>query len=242
MNAIERTKYSQAWSRAGQDIGPLSGVVVVSAHWYREGVAVTAMDWPRTIHDFYGFPPELYAVRYPAPGSPALAKRVATLLAPEAVSLDASWGLDHGTWSVLVHLLPEANVSVVQLSIDATRPAAFHWKLGAALTALRDEGVLVVGSGNIVHNLRLIDFGAAGRGYDWAEHFDERLRVAIEAGDRDAMVAYDSHPGGALAVPTPDHYLPLLYAAATRRPGEPVNTIVEGLEAGSLSMRSIRIG
>ena len=242
MNAIELTKYSQTWAETGNKLGPLAGIVVVSAHWYREGVAVTAMERPRTIHDFYGFPPELYAVRYPAPGSPALAKRVASLLMPLEVSLDETWGLDHGAWSVLVHLLPKADIPVVQLSLDATQPAAFHWNVGAALAPLRDEGVLILGSGNIVHNLRLADFAAAGRGYDWAERFDERLRAAIDAGDRDAMIDYQRHPGGALSVPTPDHYLPLLYAAAARRAGEPVTTIVEGLEAGSLSMRSIRIG
>jgi len=242
MNAIERTRYSQAWREAGERLDPPLGVVVVSAHWYREGVAVTAMERPRTIHDFYGFPPELYAVRYQAPGSPALARRVAALLAPVPVMLDAAWGFDHGTWSVLVHLLPHAGVPVVQLAIDATQPASFHWDVGAALMPLRDEGIAVIGSGNIVHNLRLADFGMAGEGYDWAVRFDERLRAAIDAGDRDAMVAYDRHAGGALAVPTPDHYLPLLYAAALRRSGEQLTTLVDGMEAGSLSMRSIRVG
>jgi 4,5-DOPA dioxygenase extradiol len=242
MNALENTPYSQAWRKAGEDLARPAGVVVVSAHWYRKGVAVTAMEQPRTIHDFYGFPQELYAVRYPAPGSPALARRVARLLEPVDVTLDDAWGFDHGTWSVLVHLFPSADVPVVQLAIDATQPAAFHWNLGAALAPLRDDGILVVGSGNIVHNLRLADFGYGHAGYDWAVRFDENLRTAIEAGDRDAMIAYDRRPEGALAVPTPDHYLPLLYAAAARRPGEAVTTIVEGMEAGSLSMRSIRIG
>lgn len=242
MNAIERTRYSQAWREAGERLAPPRGVVVVSAHWYREGVAVTAMEHPRTIHDFYGFPPELYAVRYPAPGSPALARRVASLLAPVPVALDAAWGFDHGTWSVLVHLLPDAGVPVVQLAIDATQPASFHWNLGAALRPLRDDGIAIIGSGNVVHNLRLADFGMGSAGYDWAEQFDERLRTALDAGDRDAMIAYDRHPGGGLAVPTPDHYLPLLYAAAVRRPGETLATLVDGMEAGSLSMRSVRIG
>jgi 4,5-DOPA dioxygenase extradiol len=241
MNAIERNAYSDAWRAAGEAIASPSGVVVVSAHWYRSGVAVTAMDRPRTIHDFYGFPPELYAVRYPAPGSPELAKRVAALAAPIDVSLDTAWGFDHGAWSVLVHLLPPAEVPVIQLAIDARQPAEFHWNLGAMLAPLRDEAVLIVGSGNVVHNLRLADFGFAG-GYDWAVQFDELLRAAVDAGDRDALVDYPRHPGAMLAVPTPDHYLPLLYAAALRRPGESVTTVVDGMEAGSLSMRSIRLG
>ena len=200
------------------------------------------MEWPRTIHDFYGFPPELYAVRYPAPGSPSLASRVASLLAPVDVTLDDAWGLDHGTWSVLVHLSPAADVPVVQLAIDATQPSSYHWDVGAALAPLRDEGVLVIGSGNIVHNLRLVDMGLGDAGYDWAVSFDERLRAAIDGNDREAMLAYDRHPEGPLAVPTPDHYFPLLYAAALRRSDEDVRTIVEGMQAGSLSMRSMRIG
>jgi 4,5-DOPA dioxygenase extradiol len=242
MNALERNAYSDAWRAAGEAIERPNGVLVISAHWYRTGVAVTVMENPRTIHDFYGFPPELYAVRYAAPGSPALAKRVAALAAPREVSLDSAWGFDHGTWSVLVHLLPSADVPVVQLAIDAQQPAAFHWNLGAALAPLRDEGILVVGSGNIVHNLRLADFGFGSAGYDWATQFDDVMATAIDAGDRDALVGYLHHPGAALAVPTPDHYLPLLYAAALRRPGEGVTTLVGGMEAGSLSMRSVRIG
>ncbi len=242
MNAVERNRYSDAWRTAGEAIERPAGVVVVSAHWYRSGAAVTANENPRTIHDFYGFPPELYAVRYPAPGSPELAKRVAALAAPVVVDLDAAWGFDHGAWSVLVHLLPAAEVPVIQLAIDARQPAAFHWNLGAALSPLRDERVLIVGSGNVVHNLSLVDFGAGSSGYDWAVRFDEVMRAALNAGDREALVEYRRHPGGTLAVPTPDHYLPLLYAAALRRPGESVATLVDGMEAGSLSMRSIRIG
>ncbi len=241
MNAIERNGYADAWRSAGAGLPRPSAIVVISAHWYRSGAAVTVMERPRTIHDFYGFPPELYAINYPAPGSPELAKRVAALAAPVDVELDEAWGLDHGAWSVLVHLLPAADVPVIQLAIDARRPPRFHWNLGATLAPLRDEGVLIVGSGNVVHNLRLADFGLGG-GYDWAVTFDELMRKALDGGDREALVDYRRHPGGTLAVPTPDHYLPLLYAAALRRPGEGVATVVDGLVAGSLSMRSVQIG
>ena len=241
MNAIEQNRYTRAWRRLGSELPLPRGIVVVSAHWYAERIAVTAQERPRTIHDFYGFPRELYAVTYPAPGSPGLARRVAALLAPDEVSLDDSWGFDHGAWSVLTHLFPEADVPVVQLALDARRPPETHWELGARLNPLRDEGVLVVGSGNAVHNLRLADFGVDG-GYDWAERFDDRIRRALDAGDRDALVAYAADPDGRLAVPTPDHYLPLLYAAALRRPGETAITVTEGLEAGSLSMRAVRFG
>lgn len=241
MNAVEQNRYTKAWSRLGSALPLPRGIVVVSAHWYADGVAVTAMERPRTIHDFYGFPRELYAVAYDAPGSPELARRVAGLLEPAEVALDRSWGFDHGTWSVLVHLFPEANVPVVQLALDARRSAQEHWELGAQLAPLRDEGILVVGSGNVVHNLRLADFGVDG-GYDWAARFDEDARRAIDAGDREALVGYERHPAGPLAVPTPDHYLPLLYATALRRPGDAVTTVAEGLEAGSLSMRAVRVG
>ena len=241
MNALELNRYSEAWRRLGTALPRPSAILAVSAHWYSDGVALTAMERPRTIHDFYGFPRELYAMRYPAPGAPELAARVAELLAPVEVRLDHGWGLDHGTWSVLAHLFPEADVPVVQLSLDARRPAAFHWDLGAALAPLRDEGVLVLGSGNAVHNLHLVDFGMPG-GFDWAVRFDEHVRAAVDGSDRDGLVEYLRHPDGRLAVPTPEHYLPLLYVAALRRGDEPVTTIVEGLEAGSLSMRAIQVG
>ncbi|HEY5425741.1 MAG TPA: 4,5-DOPA dioxygenase extradiol [Candidatus Tumulicola sp.] len=241
MNAIESNGYSQSWRAAGEALPRPKAIVVVSAHWYADGAAVTAMDRPRTIHDFYGFPRDLYAVQYPAQGSPDLAARIARLASPFEVSLDQAWGLDHGAWSVLVHLFPAADIPVVQLAIDARQPAAFHWELGAALAPLRDEGVLILGSGNIVHNLRMADFGARG-GYDWALRFDEYARAAIQAGDRDALVRYERHPDGSLAVPTPEHYLPLLYVVSLRREGETVTTVVDGIEAGSLSMRSVRIG
>jgi 4,5-DOPA dioxygenase extradiol len=241
MNAIELNRYSQAWRDLGKRLPQPRSIVVVSAHWFVRGVAVTANERPRTIHDFGGFPRKLYEVEYPAPGDPALAQYIVEILPTLDVKLDVSWGLDHGAWSLLVHLYPDADVPVVELSIDATKTAEFHWALGTALARLRDEGVLILGSGNVVHNLELIDLNAGG-GFDWAERFDERVRVAIESGDRETLVHYKSDSDGRLAVPTPEHYLPLLYVAALRAPGEPVETVVEGLEAGSLSMRSIAIG
>ncbi len=241
MNAIERNRYSEAWSALGERLPQPRAIVVVSAHWFVRGVAVTANERPRTIHDFYGFPRELYAVAYDAPGDPALASRIAEMLGTLDVALDESWGLDHGAWSVLMHLYPDADVPVLQLSLDASKPAAFHWAIGAALGPLRDDRVLVLGSGNVVHNLRTVDFGTSG-GFDWAQRFDERVRVALENGDREALIGYDADPDGLRAVPTPEHYLPLLYVAALRAPGEPIETVVEGLEAGSLSMRSIVVG
>jgi 4,5-DOPA dioxygenase extradiol len=241
MNALERNRYSEAWRDFGASLRRPSAILVVSAHWYTHEVAVTAMERPRTIHDFYGFPPELYAIEYPAPGSPQLAQRVASLLQPYGAALDQSWGFDHGAWSVLVHLFPNADVPVVQLAIDARRPASFHWELGAALQPLRDENVLVLGSGNVVHNLHAADFGRSG-GYDWADSFDAYVRDALERGDGEALVRYDRHPAGSLAVPTPDHYFPALYVAALRRSGDRISTIVEGMGAGSLSMRAFAIG
>jgi 4,5-DOPA dioxygenase extradiol len=241
MNAIERNVYSEAWHALGERLPRPSAVLVVSAHWFVRGVAVTANERPRTIHDFYGFPRELYDVSYDAPGDPALARRISEMLGTLDVALDESWGLDHGAWSVLVHLYPEADVPVLQLSLDATKSADFHWSIGAALAPLRDDGVLVLGSGNVVHNLRMADFGASG-GYDWARRFDRSVAEALDRGDRETLVRYDVASDGRLAVPTPEHYLPLLYVAALRVPGEPLETVVEGLEAGSLSMRSILVG
>jgi 4,5-DOPA dioxygenase extradiol len=241
MNALERNRYTDAWNALGAALPVPRAILVVSAHWYVRGVAVTASERPRTIHDFYGFPRDLYAIRYEAPGDPQLAGRIADMLGTLDVTIDESWGLDHGAWSVLVHMFPDAEIPVLQLALDATRPPEFHWALGAALSPLRDDGVLVLGSGNVVHNLKLLDPYRPGA-FDWAERFDEHVRRAIDAGDREALVRYEAHPDGALAVPTPDHYLPLLYACALRAPSDPVTTVVDGMEAGSLSMRAIRVG
>jgi 4,5-DOPA dioxygenase extradiol len=244
MNAIQSNAYTEAWRSIGEAIPRPRAVVAVSAHWYLPGTAVTAAEAPRTIHDFGGFPPELYRVRYPAPGDPGLARRVQSLLAPTPVSLDDEWGLDHGTWSVLRHVFPEADVPVIQLRIDETQPPAFHHELGRRLAPLRDEGVLVVGSGNLVHNLHAYGWGRHSmEPYDWAVRFEKRIGELLRAGEHGPVVAYESIGRDALlSVPTPEHYLPLLYALGMRRPGEAVGFPVEGFDGGSVSMATIQFG
>jgi 4,5-DOPA dioxygenase extradiol len=205
---------------------------------------VTAIDKPRTIHDFGGFPRALFEVQYPAPGSPELAQRVAQLLAPVPVALDRDWGLDHGTWSVLVHVYPQADIPVVQLSIDETKPARWHYDLARKLAPLRDEGVLIMGSGNLVHNLHTYSWGRyAVEPYDWAVRFETKARALLSAADFAPLVEYESLGRDAtLSAPTPDHYLPLLYVLAQHRPGEPVSFPVEGFDGGSISMLTVQVG
>jgi 4,5-DOPA dioxygenase extradiol len=244
MNAIQSNGWTAAWGTLGAALPRPRAVLAVSAHWYLPGTAVTAMAAPRTIHDFGGFPPELYGVDYPAPGDPALARQVQALLAPVAVALDRQWGLDHGTWSVLRHVFPAADVPVVQLSIDETQPPAFHYDLGRRLAPLRDEGVLVVGSGNLVHNLHAYGWGRrAMEPYDWAVRFEDLARDRIRAHDHAPLVAYESLGRDAmLSVPTPDHYLPLLYVLGLRHAVEPASFPVEGFDGGSVSMLAVRFG
>jgi len=239
MNTLEQNRYTESWRQLGALAGKPKAILAISAHWYIRGTAVTAMERPKTIHDFYGFPQALFDVQYPAPGDPKLAHRVRELLAPVDVALDQSWGLDHGTWSVLKHAFPAADVPVVQLAIDATRPASFHHALGAHLAPLRDEGVLIVGSGNVVHNLRTIGWGG-GPPYDWAVRFNAYVRDAIEAKQYDRLIDYEkAGPDARLAVPTPEHYLPLLYVLATQRDGESVHIAIDGLEIKSIGMLSL---
>jgi 4,5-DOPA dioxygenase extradiol len=244
MNAIGENGYTEAWAAIGRDIPRPRAILSVSAHWYRPGVAVTAMQRPPTIHDFGGFPRELHEYRYPAPGDPALARRVRDLLAPVPVALDEDWGLDHGTWAVLCHVFPRADIPVIELAMDATRAALFHFELGAKLAPLRDDGVLVIGSGNIVHNLRLWTRGApAMPPFDWAVRFENQARKLMVSGDVGPLVDYQSLGRDALlAIPTPDHYLPLLYVLALRREADSVTFPVEGMDGGSVSMLSVRIG
>jgi 4,5-DOPA dioxygenase extradiol len=245
MNAVEQNPYSEGWRAIGAALPRPRAILCVSAHWYLPGTHVTAMPAPRTIHDFGGFPRALYEVQYPAPGDPELARRVRELLAPTPVELDErSWGLDHGTWSVLCHVFPDASVPVVQLSIDETRPASYHYELAKRLAPLRDEGVLVVGSGNLVHNLHTYAWGRKHvEPLDWAVRFEERARALLEAGDHGPLVAYETLGRDAtLSAPTPDHYLPLLYVCALARDGEAPRFPVEGFDGGSVSMLAVLYG
>ena len=242
MNTLDRNEYTEAWRRIGDSIAAPKAVLCVSAHWYTEGTAVTAMSRPRTIHDFYGFPQPLFDVQYPAPGEPKLASRVRELLAPLDVGLDESWGLDHGTWSVLKHAYPKADVPVVQLSIDGTQPPQFHYELGRRLAPLRDEGVLVAGSGNVVHNLRLMRRGG-GQGFDWAVRFNERIREALATRDHRTLIDFEKLGEDArLSVPTPEHYLPLLYIAGLQGADESMAFPIDGYDLGSISMLSAVAG
>lgn len=244
MNALLRNEYTEGWAALGAEIPRPKAVLCVSAHWYSPGTSVTAMSSPRTIHDFGGFPRELYEVGYPAPGAPELAGRVQSLLAPVAVGLDNHWGLDHGTWSVLCHVFPDADVPVVQLSIDETQPAHYHYEIGKQLARLREEGVLIIGSGNLVHNLHAYAWGRHKvEPFDWAVRFEALARELLLAGDHEPLVNYENLGRDAmLSAPTPDHYLPLLYIIALQRAGERVTFPVEGFDGGSISMLTIRIG
>jgi 4,5-DOPA dioxygenase extradiol len=243
MNAISRNGYTEGWAAIGRSIPKPKAILAVSAHWYVPTTAVTVAASPRTIHDFGGFPAELYRVRYPAPGSPELAARVRDLLAPLPVGLDDDRGLDHGTWSVLKHVFPEADIPVVQLSIDERQPPRSHFDLGRELAPLRDEGVLVVGSGNIVHNLQLYAWGDEMPPFDWAVRFEQRARELVLEGDHASLIAYDKLGRDAhMSIPTPDHYLPLLYVLGLRGKNEPVGFPVEGFDGGSMSMLAVRVG
>lgn len=244
LNALADNNYTSAWKVIGAELPRPQAVLMVSAHWYGTGTRVTSEASPRTIHDFGGFPPELYRVRYPAPGHPELARRVREILKPLDVAADESWGLDHGTWSVLTHVYPGADVPVVQLSLDETQPAAFHYELGQKLRPLRDEGILLLGSGNLVHNLHAYAWGKhKADPYDWALRFEAEARRLMTAGEDLSLVNYEAMgPDARLAAPTPDHYLPLLYVLGARYPGEPVTFPVEGIDGGSISMLSVRLG
>jgi 4,5-DOPA dioxygenase extradiol len=244
MNALLRNAYTESWSKIGDALPRPKAILCISAHWYLPQTGVTVSTAPRTIHDFGGFPRELYQVKYPAPGDPDLALRVQQLLAPVPVTLDESWGLDHGTWSVLCHVYPKADVPIVQLSIDETQPASFHFEIAKRLAPLRAEGVLIVGSGNIVHNLHAYAWGQhVVEPFDWAVRFEERARQMMLAGEVAPLIAYETLGRDAtLSIPTPDHYLPLLYVLATHQEREPITFPVEGVDGGSVSMLSVKVG
>lgn len=239
MNTLEHNRYTQAWHDFGRSVPRPQAILAVSAHWWVNATVVTAMEKPRTIHDFYGFPQELFAFEYPAEGSPSVAERVKRVLSPVWVGSDTdSWGLDHGTWSVLAHMFPDADVPVVQLSVDATKSFEDHVALGRALSPLRDEGILIVASGNVVHNLRMIDWSAPDGGFDWAHDFDAHVR-GVMGTDPGSLPGVVSHPAYAASVPTPDHFVPALYTAGlAAAEGSVVEVLVGGCAMGSLSMTS----
>ncbi len=240
MNAIEDNEFTRSWAEAVSLIPKPKAILCISAHWQTVGTAVTAMEQPKTIHDFFGFPQALFDVSYPAPGSPELAQLIQQTVRSLPVQPDQNWGLDHGAWSVLCRMFPAANIPVVQFSLDQNKAPKFHYELGKELRALRRQGVLIVGSGNIVHNLRMIAW--RDEAYDWAVEFDERIKQAILAGDHEAIINFDQFGEMArLAVPTDEHFLPLLYVLACQE-NEAVSFFAEKVTLGAISMRSVRIG
>ncbi len=244
MNALRNNSYTEGWGRIGRQTPRPKAILSISAHWFVPGTGVTISTAPRTIHDFGGFPRELYDVQYPAPGDPDLARRVKEMLAPLPVTLDNSWGLDHGAWAVLRHAYPDADIPIVQLSIDETKPASFHFETGRKLAPLRDEGILIAGSGNLVHNLHAYAWGRhMPDPYDWAVRFETEARQMMLAGEFKPLLEYEKLGREAmLSIPTPDHYLPLLYVIATRQPGELITFPVEGVDGGSISMLAVQVG
>lgn len=236
-------RFADVWRELGSSLPRPKAVLMISAHWFIDSTSVTAMAKPRTIHDFYGFPEPLYQIEYPAPGEPWLAEHVAHTLAPNYVGLDQDWGLDHGAWSVLRHMFPDADISVVQLSIDRTEPPTFHFELGRRLRPLRDEGILIAGSGNVVHNLRAANFADTAPVFDWAERFNAYAKAAITDGRWEALINYPALGDDARrSIPTPDHYLPLLYVLGAAYEDEPVSFFNDEIALSSISMLGVSIG
>lgn len=246
MNGIEDNEFSERWMRMGKELPVPQAVLVVSAHWFRKGTLVTAMDFPRTIHDFGGFTQALFDVQYPAPGSAALAKETASLIHTTQVEMDHDWGLDHGTWTIVRHMYPKANIPVLQLSIDYTKDPQYHYELAKELYGLRKKGVLIIGSGNMVHNLRMVAWdkiNEPGYGYDWAIEMNQTFKQLITAGDDQSLIRYDQlGTAGRLAIPTPEHYLPLLYTLGLKGKKDEVSFFNDKAVAGSLTMTSVKWG
>lgn len=246
MNGIEDTEFSRRWTQMAKEIPVPKAVLVISAHWFTKGTRITAMDFPKTIHDFGGFPQALFDVQYNAPGNPALAKKAAELLHSAKVTLDHDWGLDHGAWTVVRHMYPEANIPVLQLSIDYTKGPQYHYDLAKELYALRKKGVLIMGSGNMVHNLRMVAWDKlndANYAYDWALQMNDKFKELIQAGDHRSLIDYTALGREAmLAIPTPEHYLPLMYTLGIKTDKDKVSFFNDKAVGGSLTMTSVRLG
>ena len=243
MNGIEDNPYAQGWKTLGETLPRPTAILSISAHWLTEGTFVHTAKNPRTIHDFWGFPKELYDISYPCPGSPEYAKNTQELLLPRNIEGDTTWGIDHGTWIVLHRMFPLHDIPVFQMSIDLSQPAAFHYQLGKDLGALRKKGVLIMGSGNIVHNLGRIDFSENAKVFDWAEEFDAHAEKLIREGDHASLIDHEKLGAAAqLAIPSPDHYWPLLYILGLQESGEEVSFPVTGIAHSSISMRAVKLG
>jgi 4,5-DOPA dioxygenase extradiol len=243
MNIIYNNSFTQSLVKLANDLPLPENILVISAHWLTRGTFLMKTDAPSQIYDFSGFPKALYDVKYPAKGNSVLAENIKKELKVDHVRTSADWGIDHGAWSVLKHMYPEANIPVIQLSIDITKPAEYHYELGKMLRFLRDQNVLVIGSGNIVHNLRIVDFDHIdGTVISWAERFDNKVKKALLAGDHKVLINYRDLPSYELAIPTPDHYLPLLYIAGMQEKGDAISFPYEGFQHATLSMRSVRVG
>ncbi len=250
MNIVAHNSYTEDLARTAKELPKPKAILVVSAHWLTEGTCVCGLEKPRTIYDFYGFPDELYKIRYPCPGSPEEAAQVIRLIKSTQVNYDEKWGLDHASWAVLKHMYPKADVPVFEMSLDYSpyndwhpKPIEYHYRLAAELAPLREQGILIIGSGNIVHNLGLIDFDTDAKPVEWAKKFDEKVRTALENTNHKALLDYlalgqEAH----YAVPTIDHYLPMIYVIAMQQKGEPLKFIHEGFQNGSVSMRAFQIG
>ena len=241
MNTLERNRYTAAWRAVGKALQRPRAVLAISAHWYIGATVLTAMPRPRTIHDFYGFPPELFKFQYPAPGAPEIAEEVAEAVKPMWTGFDQQWGLDHGTWSVLAHVYPDADVPVVQLSINSLQPLGYHVELGRRLAPLRERGIMILGSGNVVHNLRRIDWSQPDFGFAWAQRFDEAA-CEVLASDPADVLSLTRHRDYVAAVPTPDHFIPLLYVAGVASKEEPAKPLLRGCSLGSISMSAYAVG
>jgi 4,5-DOPA dioxygenase extradiol len=246
MNGIQDSEFSRRWTKIASEIPVPVAVLVVSAHWFTNGTKITAMEFPKTIHDFGGFPKELYEVQYPAPGDPNLARETVGLIHSAKVELDHDWGLDHGTWTIIRHMYPKANIPVLQLSIDYTKGAQYHYDLAKELNSLRKKGVLILGSGNMVHNLRMVAWDRLNDdsyAFDWAAEMNTKFKSLIADGNHQPLINYSSMGKEALlAIPTPEHYLPLMYTLGLKRSNEEVSFFNDKAVGGSLTMTSVRVG